>query len=59
MKNLRDHIALRADILASNHMSPHVGCGLFYLVDETVWDWIDDRVWFGVCVEVGDNLRLR
>ena len=59
MKNLRDHIALRAHMLVSNHIRPHVRSEMFHLVDETVWDWIDDRVWFGVCVEVGDNLRLR
>jgi len=59
MKNLRDFISQKADMPASAYIRPHVRSEMFHLMNRTVWDSINSRVWFGVCVEVGDNLRLR
>jgi len=42
MKNLRDSISQKADIM------PQVIPGLFYSVNHTLWDAIDEQVWFGV-----------
>ena len=53
MKNLRDFISQKADIM------PQVIPGLFYPMNQALWDAIDEQVWFGICGEVENNLRLR
>ena len=59
MENARDKIADRACMRTGSTLRPHASCDLFESLEEGVWDLIDDRVWFGVCADVKDNLRLR